>query len=1163
MQAEPALAETLAAVLAVELGLASAEQVVEIVAGSEPGAPPLPERLERLGLIDRAGRVLLDHRVQKALVRERLTQDIDATFPPEAGFAPAGPPPAAVASDDLGEDIPIDREERYRVLRVQGRGGQGRVLLALDERIGREVAVKELVLDDHRPGTGGSAATSVGVTRFLREARVTGLLEHPNIVPVHELGRRADGTLYYTMRFVHGSTLAHKLAVARGLQERLRLLGRFWDVCDALAFAHSRGVVHRDVKPENVMLGEFGETVLIDWGIAKVAGRADPRASELEREVRELQALVDTGQTLDGVAVGTPGAMSPEQALGEVQAIDERSDVWALGVMLYEILTGQKPFVGKSPRETLERVVSAPLVPVRALCREAPPELAAVAERALSKDKSERYQSAREVAEEIDAFMTGGRVRAHAYTSWELFRRFAARNKALLAAAGAVLAVILAALVVVGLAWRDETLARAAEHRQRLMADLHLAQAFVQQARRLVEEKRLLSARVLAAAALRDNPASLGGRHHAPDFGREEPISLRLLMEARSVVFRTEHRLVTGLAGAFGLAESALSVAFSPDGRWLAVGDYAGEVRLIDPARRLEAVRFQAHAERIHALAFSPDGRGLWTAGRDGRVKAWALEDGQPPREPATVLVAGGELLVLAISPDGRSLAAGEASGHVATWELPDGGLRWRRPVHATQVWGLAFSPDGRRLASGGWDKAVRILEAADGRVARSLSGHTDAVQRVAFSPDGRLLASASYDKSVRLWDADTGAPRGSLEGHRDAVYQAAFSPDGRLVATAAMDGTARLWDASSLKNLITLEASRDTVSSVAFSPDGRLLATAGFDRAVRLWRLRATDGLVRLVHPDWVYGIAFSRDGRRVFTGCWDRQVRVWELPEGRQVRQLAGHTDGIYSLALSPDERWVATGSFDHSARLWAADTGREVATLAGHADAIYQVAFSPDGRLLATASKDRTVRLWEVPSGRPAGVLEGHREWIYGVAFSPDGAWLASASADGQAWLWSLAEQRPVHKLEEHSDWVSGVDFSPDGKLLLTCGKDGSALLHELASRRVLVRLMGHRQWVNRAVFSPDGRYAATASDDARVILWRAADGRPLLELHASASVAQARFSPDGRLLAVTDHDQLVLYPIDAPEAEFAPEALLGEAEALAGQRLEGFELELGAP
>ncbi|HOX42004.1 MAG TPA: serine/threonine-protein kinase [Myxococcota bacterium] len=1145
----PAAADTLLALLALEQGLLSCQQLLEAVAGAEPEAAPLGERLERLGLLGAAQRQRLEFRVQQVLRGEATTLDPSAPAPVAA---PADGP--ASVSDETGALIPQDREPRYRTVRVEGRGGQGRVLLALDERIGREVAVKELSQEGARRGTGGSSATAVGVTRFLREARVTGLLEHPNIIPVHELGRHADGTLYYTMRFVRGRTLAARLDEARGLKERLRLLGPFWDVCNALAFAHTRGVVHRDVKPENVMLGEFGETVVIDWGIARVAGRADPRAGELVREVEDLRALADTGDTQDGLAVGTPAAMSPEQATGEVEAIDERSDVWALGVMLYHILTGQKPFAGRSPRQTLELVVSAPLRPVRELCPEAPAELAAVAEKALCKDKAGRYQSAREVASEIEAYMTGGRVRAHDYSSWELLKRFAAKNRALLAAAGAVLAVILASLVLVGLAYRDESRARLAEHEQRLLADFHLAQAFAAQARRLTEERKFLAARILAAASLRDNPAS-----GSAGFAARVPGSQRLAMEARSIVYQTDHRLVAGLEASVRLAEAVPDLAYAPDGRRLAAGDFTGEVRLLDPASGAELARFKAHADRIYALAFSPDGRLLATASRDKTVKLW-----EPGRAgPALTLQGEGELMSLAFSPDGRAVAVGEGGGGVRVWELPSGELRWARAVHANQVWGLAFSPDGTRLLSGSWDKLAYLLDAANGETRVELRGHTDAVLRVSYAPDGRRVATAAYDKTVRLWDAADGAFLDTLEGHRDAVYEAAWSADGLRLATASMDGTARLWDARSLTPLASLDASRDAVSSVAFSPDGLQLATAGYDRSVRLWRLRADDGLTRLAHPDWVYGVAFRADGGRAYTGCWDQRVREWELPSGRLVRTLAGHTDGVYSVELSPDGRVLASAGFDRTARLWDTPTGRELAVLSGHTDAIYQAAFSPDGKLLATAGKDRTLRLWSVPSGAPVAVLEGHQDWIYGVAFSPDGRLLASGSADSRAWLWSVAERRKVAELAGHSDWVGGVAFSPDGALLATSSKDGTAILWDVASRRELRRLVGHRQWVNRVVFSPDGRLLATASDDGRAMLWRVADGQPVLEIHASASVAKVAFSPDGRRLAVSDHDRLVLYPVPEERGQVAPEALLEEAEAAAGQRLEGFELQLVAP
>ena len=357
-----------------------------------------------------------------------------------------------VSLDAMSPDFLYENKEsadgwKYDVKEELGRGGIGKVMVAFDRTIGREIALKELISEENGRIPSLDKMRS-DEARFLREACVTGQLEHPGIVPVYEIGRKPDENRYYTMRLVRGVTLSQAIKDAGTLEKRLRLLPHFRDICNAIAYSHSRGVIHRDIKPENIMIGEFGETVVLDWGLAKVKGEDDAADSELREELNLLK-VENIGMTVKGKAIGTPAYMSPEQARGDIAAIDERSDIYSLGAVLYEILTGLPPFKGKDVQETLEMVKKSDPVEITVYEPASPHDLCAVVSKTLTKDPASRYQSALEVAKEVENFMSGGKIAAYEYSSLEMFKRFVAKNKSLSILAAVLLAVLIFSSVAV------------------------------------------------------------------------------------------------------------------------------------------------------------------------------------------------------------------------------------------------------------------------------------------------------------------------------------------------------------------------------------------------------------------------------------------------------------------------------------------------------------------------------------------------------------------------------------------------------------------------------------------------------------------------------------------------------------------------------------------
>ncbi|MEO1171273.1 MAG: serine/threonine-protein kinase [Myxococcota bacterium] len=409
------------------------------------------------------------------------------------------------------ETVTKEQVGRYERQAELGRGGIGRVWLGYDTHIGREVAIKELLDSASASLSEQSGGSSIYTARFLREARVTGRLEHPAIIPVYELGERDDGSLYYTMKYVRGRTLADSLAECHDLESRLSLLQHVANLSNAIAFAHGHRVLHRDIKPANVMVGSYGETVVLDWGLAKVLDD-DP---ELTRGERRLKSPTEAAATLDGHALGTPAYMSPEQAEGRIEEVDQRSDVWGLGAVLYELLAGVPPYDGKTPYEIVGKVITADPSPIIEHEPAAPRELVAVAEKALSRKPNDRYDDASAFAAELESFRSGRRVEAHRYSTVELLQRVWNRHRSAVLVAAVAL---LAAVVLATVSYRRVSSERDRALEAESVARVRLGRALYEKAQVALERRDWLAAEALTAASLSyDDTPTARGLLLAPD----------------------------------------------------------------------------------------------------------------------------------------------------------------------------------------------------------------------------------------------------------------------------------------------------------------------------------------------------------------------------------------------------------------------------------------------------------------------------------------------------------------------------------------------------------------------------------------------------------------------------------------------------------------------
>jgi len=1048
--------------------------------------------MEGVGLIDAETRARLEASVVPILEQlqggqqtfaEWVNEDFRAVaLNLDVGGPPAAPEVLIEAAGRYGDCDPDGRpmSTAYEV----GRGGIGRVLAVEDRHLGRVVAMKVLA-PGHGTLGGASTASHMARERFLREARITAQLDHPGILPVHELGLRApaDGEdqLYYTMKLLRGRTLADALRRCVDLESRLKLLPHFENLCQAMAYAHSKGVIHRDIKPDNIMVGEFGTTVVLDWGLASQRGHVE-----------------------EAGVMGTPAYMSPEQAAG-VGGVDERSDVWSLGVVLYQILTGQQPVEGGDARSLVDAVAAARVIPVEVACPEAPAELRAVVSKAMSPRREDRYPSARELADQIEAFRAGRPVDAYDYSSLELARGLLRRRRREVVVGATVGAVALALLGLQGwrsynrvLTERDLAVAARQEAReQALVARSNLADAYAQKAVSAADEGEHAVARVYAAAALDldERPDARGiaiamGRAWHPRLMAQytPPAPCRhlgwspegsLACASDPVVHLwtdgAEDRALGGHDGAVNALD------FSADGRWLATGGSDGVIVVTDRSGVAVPLLLEGHTQAVWGLDFSPDGARLLSASRDHSVRVWDRATGALLE---TYTDHDDWVWDAAFSPDGARIATVSSDGDVRV----RGRGNQRFSVARLGGFAVAFSPDGQRVAAGYGDRTARIWS-LDGGAPLTLHGHGGGVWDVAFSPDGEILATASADRTVRFWRTADGAPVAVLRGHSDRVRALSYSPDGDRLATAGEDGVVRVWRLRAPAEPSTLALNEEELLDSAFSPSGDRVAAAGADGVVRVHRVSDGEQLALVTAADRSFrSLAWSPDGALLVTGGDAGPVHLWSAEDYEPIETILAHTGPVHDLAFSPDGALMVSASEDHQAVLWEVETRERRCVLKGHDGGVNAAAFSPDGALVLTGGSDRTLRVWDAETCASKETWKNLPGRVEAAAFGLDGDTLVSGGRDGAVRFWSLSRpDEAVATLAGHLNGVFSVVFSPDGATLATGSWDGQIRLWDVADRVSVAVIPAHLEGVTTLAFSPDGALLVSGGWLGRLRFW----------------------------------------------------------------------------
>ncbi len=1063
---------------------------------------------------------------------------------------------------------------KYKLVRVLGEGGMGIVWLAEQLNPRRSVAIKLI-----RPGMDSREI----LARFDAERQALGVMDHPNIAKVYDAGQAANGRPFFVMQFVHGRPIT-EYCNARKLSPQARLL-LFQQACDAVQHAHQKGIIHRDIKPGNVLVEEVqGKPVVkvIDFGLAKALGHKLTNLS--------LHTAFDA-------RVGTLEYSSPEQSAGGSTDVDTRTDIYSLGALLYELLTGEPPFSRaelvragdvemrrviqeQDPLRPSVKLSSSNALPSIAIDRHLEPhkltallrgDLDWIVMKALEKDRSRRYPSANGLAEEIQRYLVGDPIQARPPSTSYRVRKYVSKHRGFVASVAAMTTLLVLGIIGTGWFGIRANAAKKDALIQKSLADENYKIA--NEAKRRVTEEQLKTLIALdksEANLARSNYFLANARWNENRVSDALSTLQRIPEKHRDFGWHLDRRLYQGSdLTLYGHQEFINQISFSPDGTRLASCADDHSIKIWDAQTGAEIHWLKGHQDRVSQLCFSPDGNSLATGSDDRSIKIWDTRTGIEirtlawiDRETAEDDAWSDDNSCLAFNPAGTQLASSYGDEKIRIWDTLTGVESQVIEVPGDSISCLKFSPDGNRLASGTWEftklsflGTIQLWDVKSGAGIGQFNEQVGGVTDLAFSPDGRHLvssgtsggdflnrsssSSSSANGECILWDVQNLTKVRVFTGHQDLVHSVVFSPDGARFASGSADALIKVWDIRSGLEIFSLVGHRDMVSCLAFSPDGSRLASGSWDNTIKVWDAKTGSAVRTLTgHQDGVCTVRFSPDGSRFASGAKDDSIKIWEVHSATEMNTLRGHEKEVLNVSFSSDGCCLDSVSSDGIVKNWDVRSGTAIRTLSCDDDYMQHTAFSPDGTSLASSSfGDKTIKLWKTQTAAEIGSLNGLEEAVTCVTFSPDGKCLAYGLWDHTITLWNVPEGIEIRRLRGgHIRPVSCVAFSADGTRLASASQDGTIKLWDVLTGVEIRTLHGHQAPVNSISFSRDGTNLVSGSGDYTIKLWDVQSGTELRTLAGHKdSVEALSFSPDGTCLASGSLDNTVKLWDARPGAE----------------------------